>query len=104
MLHHGRYDTGLFAVQNHIRPDTLENRVVSFGGAAVDNDVIFVYGTDPRIYTINGDTHLGMGFGTELMQGIGVTILLQPIRFHRLFHPGIQDCGGVIVKIYSTHN
>ncbi len=68
MLHHRRYDTGFVSVQNQIRPDTFENRVIPFGGATVDDDVVSVGGANPRIDTVYGDTHLGMGFSTELMQ------------------------------------
>ena len=86
-----------------VGPDSLENRVVPFGSTAVDDDIIFISGSDSRIYTIDGYGHLRVRFSTETVQGTRVPILLKPEGFHGLLHPGVHFRRCVIIKIYTIH-
>jgi len=91
------------SVADQVIIDALEHMVVAFGGAAVDDDIVLVAGTDAAVKPVHSQAHGGVDLGAETMQRIGVAVLLAEKRLQGLLDPRVNDGRGVVVQIYFIH-
>jgi hypothetical protein len=103
MFNRGGDYPGFVPVEDAVDPDSLEYGIIAFGGAAVDDNIVIVGRSDTAVCAVHRDMHLRMCISSELMEGVGIPILLKPEGLHGLPDPGIDKSGGVVVQINLIH-
>ena len=103
MLDGSRDDLRFLPCPDQLVVGGFDHGIVGFSGAAGDQNVVAVTCVDPRVQPVEGDPHVIMDLGGKIVQAVRVAVHLAPERIHSLLHPGINDGGGVVIKVDPVH-